>query len=314
MRPIIPFVTRISAEEQATWHATFRARMPDFDVRPLADLSDADCRDAKVAIVANPEPAELRRLPSLVFVQSLWAGVERLVSELEDQPFAIVRMTDPQLAETMAEAVLTFVLYLHRDGPAYRAQQIRHVWSERPYRPARERRIGVLGLGNLGALAATRLVANGFPVEGWSRTPKAVAGVSCHSGEDGLDRVLSRSDIVVVLLPLTSGTRALLDARRLARLPSGAALINFARGPIVDTEALVAALDDGHLGHAVLDVFAREPLPADDPLWDHPGVTILPHVSAPTTPETATRLVAENLHRFFATGMIPEAVDRDRGY
>ena len=314
MRPVIPFVTRISLDEQAHWLSVFAAQLPDMDIRPLTALSEAERQAASVAIIANPEPDELRSLPSLVWVQSLWAGVERLVSELGDMPLAIVRMTDPQLAETMAEAVLTFTLYLHRDVPAYRRQQDQRIWAERPHRLPQERAVGILGLGNLGALSARRLRANGFNVTGWSRTPQTVEGVDCHSGPDGLEAVLSTSDILVVLLPLTDETHGLLDARRLALLPSQAGLINFARGAIVDTSALVAALDAGRLSHAVLDVFAREPLPVDDPLWAHPNVTILPHVSAPTTPSTASLIVAENLTRYFATGEIPTAVDRQRGY
>lgn len=314
MRPVVPLVSRMSTAEQAEWLAVFRDRIPECEVKPLNNMTTLERSATKVAIVANPEPSDLRQLPALVWVQSLWAGVERLVSELDGMPLAIVRMTDPQLAETMAEAVLTFTLYLHRDVPGYRKQQAQRIWAERAHCLPQDRTVGILGLGNLGTLAARRLRANGFNVAGWSRTPQTVDGVECYFGPDGLDSVLSMSDILVVLLPLTNETRGLLDARRLSLLPKQAGLINFARGAIVDVPALTQALDDGKLSHAVLDVFAREPLPVDDPLWGHPSVTILPHVSAPTTPSTASLIVAENLSRYFATGEIPAAVDRQRGY
>lgn len=314
MRPVVPLVSRMNTAEQTEWLAVFRDRVSGCDIKPLSDLTNAERAAATVAVVANPEPSDLHLLPSLVWVQSLWAGVERLVSELDGMPLAIVRMTDPQLAETMAEAVLTFTLYLHRDVPGYRRQQTQRIWAERAHCLPQDRTVGILGLGKLGALSARRLKANGFNVAGWSRTPQTVDGVECYFGPDGLDAVLAISNILVVLLPLTNETRGLLDARRLSLLPKEAGLINFARGAIVDVPALTQALDEGRLSHAVLDVFAREPLPADDPLWSHPGVTILPHVSAPTTPSTASLIVAENLNRYFATGEIPAAVDRQRGY
>ncbi|MBA4205947.1 2-hydroxyacid dehydrogenase [Pannonibacter phragmitetus] len=314
MKPVVPFIARMSAEERAEWMAQFERLMPQIDVRPLATMDAAERLSARVAIVANPDPAHLHELPGLVWVQSLWAGVERLLGELIDTDFAIVRMTDPQLAETMAEAVLAFSLYLHRDIPLYLAQQREKIWAEALPRLAADRHIGILGLGNLGKAAARRLLANGFPVSGWSRTPAEVEGVECFSGEEGLERVLSRSDIAVVLLPLTPDTRGLLNTARLAMLPRGAGLINFGRGPIVDQPALLAALDEGQLSHAVLDVFAQEPLPADNPCWSHPSVTVLPHISAPTTPATAARIVAANLSAYFERGEIPPTVDRQRGY
>ncbi|ADZ69402.1 2-hydroxyacid dehydrogenase [Polymorphum gilvum] len=319
MTRTVPFLARMQDDERAAWMealpaALAAAGLADVAVHPL-DRLDTDARQAaRVAIVANPEPADLLELPNLVWVQSLWAGVERLLSELPPSALQIVRMTDPQMAETMAEAVLAWTLYLHRDMPRYRAQQRARVWHELPLRLPSQRRIGLLGLGTLGRAAARRLIANGFAVAGWSRTPADVAGVDCHHGPSGLVAVLERADIAVALLPLTAETRGLLDKTRMALLPRGAAVINFARGPILDTDALRDLLDSGHLSHAVLDVFEHEPLPADDPLWAHPQITVLPHISAPTTPQTAAKIAADNLAAFFATGAIPQAVDRARGY
>nr|WP_243772197.1 glyoxylate/hydroxypyruvate reductase A [Burkholderia anthina] len=256
----------------------------------------------------------MRQLPNLRWVQSLWAGVERLVADLPDARFAIVRLVDPQLAAIMAEAVLAWTLYLHRDMPAYTAQQRRHEWTVRPYRRSHDVTVGILGIGELGEPSARRLLDAGFKVRGWSRSVKALDGIETFAGVEGLPAMLGGCDIVVCLLPLTPQTTGLLDARRLGCLPKGAAVINFSRGPVIDDQALRDALDAGQLRHAVLDVFNQEPLPAASWHWDHAGVTVLPHISGPNDRSTAAKIVADNLKAFRETGIVPAAVDRTRGY
>ncbi|HMN70902.1 MAG TPA: glyoxylate/hydroxypyruvate reductase A [Rhodoblastus sp.] len=313
MRRIIPFIHTLPGEEEAKWTAAIERLSPDVLLRPPALLSEAERAAARIAVVANPDPADLRGLPSLVWVHSLWAGVEKLAPYMPDH-VAIVRMTDPQLAATMAEAVLAWTLYLHRDMPRYAAQQRARTWRQHETRRAQERTVGVLGLGHMGATAARRLAANDFHVIGWSRTPKIVAGVETFDGADGLAAVLARADILVLLLPLTDATRGLIGAGALASMKVGAALINFGRGALVDDEALLARLDAGALDHAVLDVFATEPLPPESPFWAHPRATVLPHISATTNVATASRIVADNLRSYFRDGTIPPAVDRRAGY
>jgi glyoxylate/hydroxypyruvate reductase len=314
VKNILPFVAAPGTASEAEWIAALQAAMPDEVVLPLAALDEAARQACRVAAVANPRPDDLRRLPNLQWVHSVWAGVERLLAELGDTELKIVRLVDPQLADTMAEAVLAWTLYLHRDMPRYAGQQRERLW--RPLEPVRacDRTVGLLGLGALGRAAAQRLVAAGFPVQGWSRTPQDLPSVRCHAGDDGLARLLAAADILVCLLPLTPQTRGLLNAATLGRLRPNAALINFARGAIVDDLALRAALDDGRLRHAVLDVFATEPLPADSWHWAHPAVTVLPHISAPTDRQTASRIVAANVAAYRRQGLIPPAVDRGRGY
>lgn len=313
MTHIVPFVHSLDADEESDWIAALRALAPDIAVRPLAALSAAEAAAAEVALVANPDPAGLAQLPRLRWIQSLWAGVERLVPRVPPD-VAIVRMVDPQLAATMAESVLAWTLYLHRDMPLYARQQAARLWRQHDAVRAARRTIGLLGLGAMGEAAARRLAANGFAVLGWSRTPKRIDGVETLSGADGIAAVLSRADILVLLLPLTDLTRGLIGADALARMKPGAALINFARGAIVDDGALLARLDAGLLDHAVLDVFATEPLPGASPLWAHERITILPHISAPTDVTTAARIAAANLCGWFAHRRIPAAVDRTRGY
>jgi glyoxylate/hydroxypyruvate reductase A len=315
MRPVIPFVSESEGVEREAWISALPEGLQDIGVvKPFADLTEDERRAAKVAIVANPSPAEVARLPNLEWVHSLWAGVERLASELPPDGPKIVRLTDPQMAATMSEAVLAWTLYLHRDMPRYARQQPRKIWLEHALKTPDQRTVGILGLGKLGSASALRLKANGFNVCGWSRSPKQLDGVETFSGASGLSDLLARSDILVLLVPLTDATRGLVSREEVARLPKGASLINFARGPILDTAALVEALDSGRLDHAVLDVFNTEPLPADSPLWSHEKITVLPHISAPTITHTAVKIVAHNIRRYLETGEIPESVDRIRGY
>lgn len=310
----IPFVHRENPENAEIWLKALKAAMPGYRICELNQLSDVEITTVEVAIVANPNPADLAGLTSLKWVQSLWAGVERIVAEIPNAPFEIVRLEDPQLAESMSEAVLTCVLDIHRDMPRYRQQQTNKVWKPLPTQSPSERCVGILGLGHLGTAAAQRLAHNKFKVVGWSRTAKTIAGIETFSGASGMTEVTKRSNILVVLLPLTDQTRGLLDHPILSTLPRGATLINFARGPIIDERALLDHLDKEHLHHAILDVFDREPLPTDSPFWSHANVTVLPHISAPTNRATASAIAAHNIGRFVEGGGIPKNVDRALGY
>ena len=302
-----------SPDQEAEYLSILAAAMPEERLIPFRAMGDADRAAARVAVVANPDPAEVAALPNLVWVQSLWAGVEKLVGTF-DRPLPIVRLVDREMARTMAEAVLACTYYLQRDMPTYARQQRERTWQPHPYRKPSETTVGLLGLGALGLAAAERLVGAGFSVVGWSRTPKDAHGLDVAHGLDALPQMLGRCDILVCLIPLTPETRGLVNAARLAALRPGASLINFARGPIVVTADLIAALDRGHLGHAVLDVFDAEPLPAESPLWSHPAVTVLPHVSGPTDMDSAAATVAANLRAYRRSGQPPAGIDPARGY
>lgn len=246
-------------------------------------------------------------------VLNLWAGVERIVANPTlTQP--LCRMVDPGLTEGMVEYVTGHVLRHHLGMDAHILGKD-GVWRNRVRPPiARERPVAVLGLGELGSAVARALVSLNFPVLGWSRTPKSVTGVTCGSGEDALEAVLRQARILVLLLPLTDDTRDLLDARRLALLPEGAFIVNPGRGPLIDDDALLAALDAGRVAHATLDVFRTEPLPPGHRYWSHPRVTVTPHIAADTRAITATRVIAENIRRGEAGEPLLHRVDRDRGY
>lgn len=248
-------------------------------------------------------------------VLNLWAGVERIVGNTTlSQP--LCRMVDPGLTEGMVEYVTGHVLRYHLNMDDHLFGQD-GVWRNgHGYVPplARERPVGILGLGVLGTAVANALVAMNFPVHGWSRRAKDVPGVMCHAGDTGLDETLSRSEILVTLLPKTPDTENVLNARTLALMPKGARIINPGRGALIDDDALLAALDAGQIGHATLDVFRQEPLPPSHPYWAHPKVTVTPHIAAETRPLTAARVVAENIRRGEAGQPFLHLVDRAAGY
>ena len=314
MSETIALVSSIRADQESAYLRALAEAMPDEKVSLFRSMSEAERACARIAIVAAPDPADVAALPHLAWVQSLWAGVEQLVAAWPANGPPIVRLVDREMSRTMAEALLAWTYYLQRDMPAYARQQRENTWCQRAYRKPSDMTIGILGLGTLGTEAAARLTQAGFNVAGWSRSAKALPGAITYSSDDGLIEMLRVSDIVVCLLPLTPQTRGLLHSGVLAAMKPGAALINFGRGPVVEIPDLLAALDSGHLSHAVLDVFDVEPLPHDSPLWRHPHVTVLPHISAPTDFETAAAVVAENVARYRQTGEAPGGVDVARGY
>ncbi len=302
-----------TTEDPAEWREPLRAALPDDTIHIHPDIGDPAAIEC--ALVAVPPPGVLATLPRLRLIQSLWVGVESLLDD-ETLPTAVplARLVDPQMAETMTETVIQHVLNAHRDYDTYREQQAARVWHQLPQVRAAARRVGVLGLGELGLAGARALVGLGFDVAGWSRRPRELAGIATFAGADGLRDFLARTDILVALLPLTTETRGLLDARTLAQLPRGATIVNLARGPHIVDRDLLAALDSGHIARAVLDVFHTEPLPPDHPFWGHPRVVLMPHVAAASDPVSASRHVAENLRRLKTGAPILNLVDRGAGY
>lgn len=288
------------------WSAALTAACPEMRLDREGDPAGFD------AIIYAPggEIEDLSPYGNARLVQSLWAGVERIVANPTlTQPLA--RMVDPGLARGMAEFCTGWVMRAHLGMDRY-AQD--GTWRNGQIPPlAPERRVTILGMGELGRATAAMLAPMGLALTGCSASGRPVQGVDMLSGDE-LDTALARAEILVTLLPDTAGTRNLLTAGRLARLPAGAWLINPGRGTLIDDDALLAALDSGHLGHAVLDVFRTEPLPPRHPFWSHPGVTVTPHIAAETRPETAAPVVAENLRRAMSGRPILNLVDRVRGY
>lgn len=245
-------------------------------------------------------------------VLNLWAGVENIVGN-PTLRIPLARMVDYGLTQGMVEWVTGHVLRHHLGMDRHILGQDGEWRADAP-RLASDRRVTVLGLGALGEACARMLVRLGFPVTGWSRRPKDIPGVSCLSGDAGLQAALKAADILVLLLPLTDETENLLNADTLALLPQGAVIVNPGRGPLIDDDALLAALDRGHVAHATLDVFRVEPLPAEHPFWAHPNVTVTPHIASETRSETAAQVIAENVRRGETGEPFLHLVDRENGY
>jgi len=301
------------AAERARWLALLAAELPGEAI--VTDRVAVDPTDIDIALVANPSPGALQGLPGLRFVQSLWAGVERLLADPTLPPgLTLARLADPAMNEAMAQTALWAVLSLHRGYFIYQRRQREHRWQPHAQRRADEVPVAVLGLGQMGAAVATRLAANGYPVTGWSTRTADIAGVDCRQGDAALAAVLAGAQVVVNLLPLTPATRGLFDAARLAQLPRGASLVNLARGAHVVDADLLAALASGHLRHAVLDVFHTEPLPTDHAYWSHPQVTVLPHAAAQTDARSAAAIAAANVRAWRQARPLANVVDRARGY
>lgn len=268
------------------------------------------------AIVANPPPGSLQGLPSLRLIQSLWAGVDRLMSDgTLPAGVPIARMVDPAMNQAMAETALWAVLSLHRDFFRYAQQQRQRQWHVLPQRRADELSLLVLGLGQMGRTVAQRLQQQAYRVAAWSRSAAAPApGLQLHHGPAGLLNALPAAQIVVNLLPLTPETRGLLNEEFFGRLGRGAAVVNLARGAHVVDADLLAALDSGQLCHAVLDVFHAEPLAPEHPYWSHPRVTVLPHAAAQTDLRSAAGIAADNLAALAAGRPLSNLVLAERGY
>lgn len=299
--------------EREGWAAALRAALP---AHTLLLSRDGAAGPIDAAIVANPPPGSLQGLPSLRLIQSLWAGVDRLL----DDPtlpagVPVARMVDPAMNAAMAETALWAVLSLHRGFFRYAAQQRERRWQVLPQARADEVGVLVLGLGQMGRTAARRLVGQGYRVAAWTRSAAAPEpGVRLHVGQDALPTALAGAQIVVNLLPLTRETRGLLGAALFARLPADASIVNLARGAHLVEADLLQALDHGHLSHAVLDVFGTEPLPAAHPFWTHERITVLPHAAAQTDVRSAAAVAASNIEALAAGRPIAHQVERSRGY
>jgi glyoxylate/hydroxypyruvate reductase len=306
------FLYKANATRGEAWARFFAARAPDLPFRLWPDVGDP----AQVRYLAAWMPPEniAATFPNLELVFSVGAGVDQFdVSRLPPH-VPLIRMLEPGIAESMVEYVTMAVLALHRDLVHFIAQQRSQTWREIQLTQAAKRRVGIMGLGLLGQAVLERLKAFGFPLAGWNRSPRTIEDVSCYAGAQALSDFLARTDILICMLPLTNETRGILNRNLFEALPRGAQLVNVGRGGhLVETD-LIAALDQGVLSAAVLDVAEHEPLPAGHPFWSHPRILLTPHIASMTTPEAAVEFVLETIGRHRRGEALPGRVDLERGY
>jgi glyoxylate/hydroxypyruvate reductase A len=296
----------------AEWARFFAERAPHLPFRLWPDIGDP--AEVRYLVAWVPPDDIAATFPNLELVFSVGAGVDQFDATKLPPHIPLVRMLEPGIAETMVEYVTMAVLALHRDLLDFISQQKQQVWREIRITPAKRRRVGVMGLGQLGQAVLERLEAFGFPRLGWNRSPREIKGVTCYAGIDSLPDFLAQTDILVCLLPLTDETRGILNADLFARLPRGASLVNVGRGPHLVEADVLAALDSGVLSGAVLDVTDPEPLPAGHPFWSHPRILLTPHNASMTTPDTAVDYVLDVIARHRRGEDLPGLVDRSRGY
>jgi glyoxylate/hydroxypyruvate reductase A len=302
-----------SRDAAENWMTAIAKELPDLDMRVWPDAGDR--ADIKYIIANSLPEGEFATFPNLKFVASTSAGVDRL---LNDPAFGadipIVRSINTQRMATMTAWVCYHVIRHHRHFDQYRENQAKGVWEPLRYPAPDKVGIGVMGLGTLGGTAARMLKGFMFDVAGWSRTPKTIEGIKTFFGPDQLNDLLKRSDIVVSILPETPETDNLLNRDTLALMPEGAYIVNCGRGNVIDDDALVEAMDSGHIAGAALDVFRTEPLPAEHPFWSHPKVTMTPHYSSNGAARYGVDVIIDNIRRDRAGQPFANIVDKALGY
>ncbi|MGS1096860.1 2-hydroxyacid dehydrogenase (plasmid) [Aquamicrobium terrae] len=298
-------------DDPQEWEEALKAELPDLDFRVYPEVGDP--ADIRYVLAWKPFPGFFAPFANLELVVNLGAGIDSLAGRADLPDVPIARLSDPGMVTLMRSYVLFSVIRYARDIPAFEEAKRLRQWRYIHPRPLHRIKVGVMGLGHLGAAAAAALAEAGFDVSGWDHAPKEIAGVRCYSNSER-DSFLSEVEVLVNMLPLTAETRGLIDESVFAALQQDAKFVNASRGPVVDEPALIEALQSGHLGGATLDVFWTEPLPADHPFWEMDNVLITPHLASITVPETAARDVAESIRRVGAGREPLHLVNPRRGY
>lgn len=284
--------------------------IPNTKIEQWPEVDSLD--EVQVVLAWNAPTSLWSQLPNLRLVQSYGAGVDSIDLETLPQHVLVARIVDPNLAKDMAEYVLTHVLAHKLRLKQYFSQQQQQNWK--PNRAHAFNRVGILGFGELGRAVAKQLILNGFEVRAWANSEKQHDDVHCFVGPKGYLEVVSQSDYVVCLLPLTTQTQGILNQATFNAMPNHAVLINVARGKHVNEYDLLSALDNDEIAGATLDVFAKEPLPAEHPFWHHEKITITPHAAALTCLNTAVKQIADNVLNAISGKEIKHLVDKKRGY
>lgn len=302
-----------SPERGVIWKPLLSAALPNV---PFWDgLDEVPDPNAVRFVACWIAPDDLfERFPNIELLISVGAGVDQFDFEALPDHVQVVRMITPGIREMVQEYVALGVLALHRDVPLYVQQQRQSLWRASRVHLARRRRVGVMGLGQLGVAALNALQPFGFQLSGWSRSGKDITGVTTFAGPKELPAFLAKSDIIVCLLPLTPETDGILNGDLFAQLPKGASLVHCGRGEHLDSDAFLAALQSGQVSSAMLDVTAPEPLPDTHPFWSHPNIMLTPHVASETDFEEGAEFCAQILQAHLRKTAIPGLVSKKQGY
>ena len=291
-------------EDMEVWSSGLQEAMPEMDVRVYPD--EGDVNDIEYAVVWKHPRGILTRYPNLKAILSLGAGVDHVISDPElPDGLPIVRLVDKKLTHEMILHSLHWVLHFHSDQYLYRIQQQSREWIQQSSVQSEDRSIGIMGLGNIGKAIGDSLINLDFKVVGWGARPKeSLGGIEYYCGHEQLADFLSQTDVLINVLPLTEDTKNILTKIELAFLPKGSFIINIGRGGIINESDLLTSLDSGHITAVALDVFAQEPLPENNSLWDHPSVYVTPHIAGQSNPGSAAQTIADNI-RLIEKGETP---------
>ncbi len=295
------------------WQAVLMEKLANVSVEIYPNIKNKD--SITFALVWKAEENILSQFPNLKVVQSVGASVDHITrtQQLADD-VQVTRIVDRQLTIDMYEFLLTVTMNWLKQIPSYFHQEQVKKWSQIAYKNISDIRMTILGLGQIGAYCAVEFSKLGFHVKGWSRSAKGLPKVDCYHGDTGLSKALSRTDLLINILPLTHETRDILNVNNLQKLAKGAYLINVGRGEHLVENDLLQVLETGHLSGAHLDVFREEPLPEKHSFWELKNVTITPHVAALTNINTASNIVIENYNRMQQNEALLNVVSVNKGY
>ncbi|MEJ5118349.1 glyoxylate/hydroxypyruvate reductase A [Gluconobacter cerinus] len=306
------FVLKSTEERARLWKPMFASELPELAFHVWPETGDPQ----KVRYLAAWQPPEnlAENFPNLEVLFSVGAGVDQLNLASIPKNVRVVRMMEPGLAEGMIEYVLWAVLSYHRNMFQYARQQAAHIWKGTPNVSSSLFRVGVMGMGALGTPVLKKLSQFGYVCHGWSRSRHDIPGIKSYAGPEELDAFLAATDVLVCLMPLTEATKGILNKELFAKLPKGACLINCGRGGHLAQEDLLLALDEGLLSQAVLDVSDPEPLPEDHPFWNHPLITLTPHIASSSHAETGGEMILKNIIEFEKGAEMVGEINRSSGY
>jgi len=295
------------------WADAIRKQVPDFEVQIYPDDTHRD--EVEFVMAFNPPAGAFSNFPNLKVVASMGAGVRAILTEPTLPPNAIVtKIVQPMHQRDMADFVLALTLSHLRRLAQFFYQKQQKIWQHHSFQRPEDTTVGIMGIGAIGKVMADLFLKNGFKVRGWSRTVKNIPHVETFYGNDQLNDFLSRSEVLICILPLTDETMGILNSRLFNQLPASAYLINVARGGHLVEHDLLKALESGQLAGAALDVFSEEPLPADHPFWKNQQIVITPHNAGNTHPDVAFQKVLQNYYAMKNGGNFVDVVDKKRGY